>query len=374
MEQKYNPLFESFAFRSGVEVKNRLVMAPMTHSSSNEDGTVSDVELDYYARRSEGVGMVITACIYVTPNGKGFPGEFAGDSDAMIPGLTRLANTIKEKGAKAILQIFHGGRRVPPALVPNGDVVSASAVAATESPDVVPRELTHEEIESIIRDFGETTRRAALAGFDGVEIHGANTYLLQQFYSPHSNRRNDQWGGDIDRRLAFPLAVVDEVKRAAAEHANGPFLVGYRFSPEEPETPGLTMEDTFRLVDELAAKDLDYLHVSLFDYHSKPARGADDSKSRLEWIVERVANRVPLMGVGSVHTADDAIDVQQQGAPLVALGRVLLTDPDWVQKVESGREDEIQPKLSLSSQNKLVIPDGLWRMIASKEGWLTFTE
>ncbi|WP_201006373.1 NADH-dependent flavin oxidoreductase [Paenibacillus glycanilyticus] len=374
MEQKYKPLFESFTFPNGVEVKNRIVMAPMTHSSSNDDGTVTDAELEYYARRSEGAGMVITACIYVSPNGKGFPGEFAGDSDAMIPGLTRLAETIKAKGAKAILQIFHGGRRVPPALVPNGDVVSASAVAATESPDVVPRELKHEEIEAIIRDFGETTRRAALAGFDGVEIHGANTYLLQQFYSPHSNRRNDQWGGDIDRRLTFPLAVVDEVKRAAAEHAKGPFLVGYRFSPEEPETPGLTMEDTFRLLDELAQKDLDYLHVSLFDFRSKPARGADDSKTRLEWIAERVAGRVPVIGVGSIHSADDAIEAQQTGIPLVAIGRVLLTDPDWVQKVEEGREDEIQSRLSLSSQKKLVIPDGLWHMLTAREGWLSFTD
>ncbi|ACT00002.1 NADH-dependent flavin oxidoreductase [Paenibacillus sp. JDR-2] len=374
MEQNYKPLFESFTFPSGVEVKNRIVMAPMTHSSSNDDGTVTDAELEYYARRSEGAGMVITACIYVTPNGKGFPGEFAGDSDAMIPGLARLAETIKARGAKAILQIFHGGRRVPPALVPNGDVVSASAVAATESPDVVPRELKHEEIEAIIRDFGETTRRAALAGFDGVEIHGANTYLLQQFYSPHSNRRNDQWGGDIDRRLTFPLAVVDEVKRAAAEHAKGPFLVGYRFSPEEPETPGLTMEDTFRLLDELAQKDLDYLHVSLFDFRSKPSRGADDSKTRLEWVAERVAGRVPVIGVGSINSADDAIEAQQTGIPLVAIGRVLLTDPDWVQKVETGREDEIQSRLSLSSQKKLVIPDGLWRMLTAREGWLPFTD
>lgn len=374
MEQKYKPLFESFTFPSGVKVKNRIVMAPMTHSSSNDDGTVTDAELEYYARRSEGAGLVITACIYVTPNGKGFPGEFAGDSDEMIPGLTRLAETIKAKGAKAILQIFHGGRRVPPALVPNGDVVSASAVAATESPDVVPRELKHEEIQAIIRDFGETTRRAALAGFDGVEIHGANTYLLQQFYSPHSNRRNDQWGGDIDRRLTFPLAVVDEVKRAAAEHAKGPFLVGYRFSPEEPETPGLTMEDTFRLVDELAQKELDYLHVSLFDFRSKPARGADESKTRLEWIAERVAGRIPVIGVGSIHSADDAVEAWNTGIPLVAIGRVLLTDPDWVQKVEEGREDEIQSRLSLSSQKRLVIPDGLWRMLTAREGWLPFTD
>ncbi len=106
MDTKYKPLFEIFKFKSGIQLKNRIVMAPMTNFSSHEDGTVSDAEVSYYARRSNGVGMVITACTYVTPNGKGFQGEFAGDRDEMIPSLRRLAETIKEQGAKAVLQIF----------------------------------------------------------------------------------------------------------------------------------------------------------------------------------------------------------------------------------------------------------------------------
>ncbi|MFC4103270.1 NADH-dependent flavin oxidoreductase [Paenibacillus xanthanilyticus] len=374
MNPTYQPLFESFRFKSGVELNNRLVMAPMTNFSSDEHGNVTDAEVSYYERRSDGVGLVITACTYVTENGKGFQGEFAGHKDEFIPSLSRLAKAIQAKGAKAILQIFHGGRQVPPALVPNGDVVSASAVGSDQNPGVTPRELTDAEIESIIRDFGETTRRAIAAGYDGVEIHGANGYLIQQFFSPHSNRREDRWGGNLENRLAFPLAVVREVKRVVAEHAKQPFAIGYRFSPEEQETPGITMEETFRLLDALSAEELDYLHVSLMEYDSKPRRGADESKSRLAWILDRVAGRVPVMGVGSIKTPDDAIKAIETGAPLVALGRELIIEPDWVRKVKEGREADIATTLTKDDQERLVVPDPLWQAIIHTPGWFPVVE
>jgi 2,4-dienoyl-CoA reductase-like NADH-dependent reductase (Old Yellow Enzyme family) len=369
MNSKYRPLFESFTFSNGIQLDNRIVMAPMTNFSSNPDGTVSDQEVEYYVRRSKGVGMVITACTYVTANGKGFPGEFAGDRDEMIPSLKRLATAIQENGAKAVLQIFHGGRLCPPELVPDGDVVSASAVAAEKEGAPVPRALTDAEIESIIRDFGETTRRAIEAGYDGVEIHGANGYLIQQFFSPHSNRREDRWGGSLEKRLSFPLAVVDEVKRVVSEYAKEPFLVGYRFSPEEPETPGITMADTLRLVDALADKQLDYLHVSLMNFWSKPRRGVKDTRPRIELIKEQAGDRVPVIGVGSIRTADDALKALQTGIPLIALGRELIIDPDWVEKVKEGRENEIVTKLSKNDQDRLVIPDPLWQAIINTPGW-----
>jgi 2,4-dienoyl-CoA reductase-like NADH-dependent reductase (Old Yellow Enzyme family) len=230
--------------------------------------TVSDAEIKYYERRSNGVGMVITACTNVSANGKGFDGEFAGDSDEMIPSLRRLASAIKENGAKAILQIFHGGRQALPEVIPNGDVVSASAVPAEGEGKPIPRALSETEIETIIRHLGETARRAIEAGFDGVEIHGANGYLIHQFFSPHSNRREDRWGGTLEKRLTFPMAVEDEVKKVVSTHAKEPFIVGYRFSPKEPETPGFTMADTLVLVDALADKNLDYL----MDFWSTPRR------------------------------------------------------------------------------------------------------
>lgn len=375
MNPKYNPLFEPFTLRSGVPLKNRLIMAPMTNFSSNPDGTVSDAEIRYYARRSNGVSMVITACTYTTPNGKGFQGEFAGVSDEMIPSLRRLATAIKEQGAKAVLQIFHGGRMCPPELVPDGEIVSASVIPAEQEGANTPRALTDQEIKNIIRDFGETTRRAIEAGYDGVEIHGANGYLIQQFFSPHSNRREDDWGGDVTRRMRFPLAIVDEIKKVVSAHAKQPFLIGYRFSPEEPETPGITMADTFQLIDALAEQDLDYLHVSLMDFWSAPRRGSGNTtKSRIELIQERVGNRVPIMGVGSLHTADDVLKAMHTGIPLVALGRGLIMEPDWVMKVEQGQESDIRTTLSKDDQAQLVVPDPLWQAIINTPGWFPVVE
>ena len=373
-EETMNPsnqkFFSPYTFNNGVELKNRIIMAPMTNFSSNPDGTVSEEELAYYARRSKDVSMVITACTYVTPNGKGFHNEFAGDRDEMIPSLSQLAKTIQSQGAKAILQIFHGGRTCPPELVPHGDIVSASAVPAEVAGAKTPRALTETEVEEIVDAFGETARRAIEAGYDGVEIHGANGYLIQQFFSPHSNQREDRFGGSVEKRMTFPLAIVDKIKSVVKEHADDSFIVGYRFSPEEAETPGITMADSLKLVDTLAEKDLDYLHVSLQHFLSKARRGVEDvNKTRIDYLLETIDNRVPLIGVGSIYSAEDARKAFETGVPLLALGRELIIDPDWVQKVAEGREDEIVTEINKDKQEELVVPVPLWNVIMNTPGW-----
>nr|WP_145160044.1 NADH-dependent flavin oxidoreductase [Paenibacillus terrae] len=368
MNPKYQPIMEPYRFKNGVEVKNRVVLAPMTISYSRQNGTITDDVIAYYESRSNGVGMAVTGSAIVTSSGKVFGGEIAADHDDRIPSLQRLAAAMKKRGAKAILQIFHGGREALPEAVPNGEIVSASAIAK-EGQSVIPRALEDQEILEIIRAFGASTRRAIEAGFDGVEIHGANRFLIQQFFSPYTNRRDDRWGGNLDKRMAFPLAIVDEVNRAVAEHAKRPFLVGYRFSPEEEMTPGITMADTLRLVDALANKNLDYLHVSLMDFWSKPRRGVEDNRSRMEMIDELAGQRVPLIGVGSIRTPDEALRALQSGVPLIALGRELIIDPDWVEKVTQGRESEIRTEITLHDQEKLGIADPLWHKIVHTPGW-----
>jgi len=374
MNPKYQPLMEPYRFKNGVEVNNRLVLAPMTIASSQQEGKLSDEELAYYESRSNGVGMAVTGSAYVTPDGKVFDGELGVDRDDKIPTLRTLAATMKKSGAKAILQIFHGGRECPPEVVPNGKIVSASAVAK-EGSNAIPRALEDQEIVEIVRAFGAATRRAIEAGFDGVEIHGANRFLIQQFFSPFTNRRDDRWGGSIDKRMAFPLAVVDEVRKAAAEHAKGPFLVGYRFSPEEEMTPGITMADTLKLADSLADKGLDYLHVSLMDFWSKPRRGVEDTRSRMELIHELVGGRVPVIGVGSIRTPDEALRALQSGiAPLIALGRALIIDPDWVRKLAQGQEGEIRTEITLNDRDRLGISDSLWQQIVHTPGWFPIAD
>ena len=161
--------------------------------------------------------------------GKAFPGQPSVAHDSDLEGLKRLAKVMKKNGAKAVVQIHHGGAQALPNLTPNGDVAAPSPISMKsfgeqEAHDA--REITVEEIHESIKAFGEATRRVIEAGFDGVEIHGANHYLIHQFVSPYYNRREDEWGQD---RLKFALSVVDEVTSTVKTHADESFIVGYRF-------------------------------------------------------------------------------------------------------------------------------------------------
>lgn len=370
VKQKYDKIFKEFTFPSGVKVKNRIMVAPMTHYSSEESGEISARELAYYKERTGGVGTFITACAYVSKDGKGFPGQFSIDDDKFIPGLKKLAQTIQANGTKAIIQIYHGGRQSPPQLLPDQQPVSASAVAAEREGAAVPREMTVDEINNTIAAFGEATRRAIEAGFDGVEIHGANTYLLQQFFSPHSNRREDQWGGSLENRMKFPLAIVESVQKTVEEYATNPFIVGYRISPEEGSNPGIQLDDTLQFVDTLADQGLDYLHVSVNHFWNGSFLEKDKTESRITKIHDKIGNRIPVVGVGSLHTPDEVLDALETGVPFIALGRELLMEPKWVEKVLAGEEDQIRNTLSRNAQEELVIPDPLWDRLMNVKGWL----
>lgn len=145
--------------------------------------------------------------------------------------------------------------------------------------------------------------------------------------------------------------------------------MGYRLSPEEEMTPGITMADTLKLIDALANQNLDYLHVSLMNFWSKPRRGVEDNRSRMEIIYELVGQRVPVIGVGSIYTPDEALRALQSGVPFIALGRELIIDPDWVEKITQGKESEIRTELTLNDQEQLGISDPLWQKIINTPGW-----
>lgn len=371
MNPKYNPLFEPFTFPNGGTIPNRVLMAPMTTNSSFENGMVTGDELRYYARRSQGLGAVITSCAHVLENGR-FAGSPSAASDKRIESLAKLARTIQGNGAKAILQIFHVGRMGSRRALRGEQTVSASAVAPLREGAETPRELTAAEVEEVIHAFGEATRRAILAGFDGVELHGANTYLIQQFFSPHSNRREDEWGGSLEKRLRFPLAVVAAAQQAVKEHADKPFILGYRLSPEEVEEPGITLDDTLVLLDRLKSTGLDYLHISTGSYKQPSLRNKQDKTPILEPIVQAVGNEIPLIGVGAIHTPGDAAAAMEMGLPLVAIGRQLLVEPDWVQKVQEGREGEIRMAIRAEDREDIAFPDEMWEYVKSRPGWVPF--
>jgi 2,4-dienoyl-CoA reductase-like NADH-dependent reductase (Old Yellow Enzyme family) len=341
----------------------------MTTYASNPDGTITDAEIEFLRRRSRGVGMAMTAACYVINHGHTFDGQWSCASDDMIPSLRSAANAIRQGGAVAILQIHHGGRLAPSSILGH-QPLAPSAVTAERPGAEMPREMTELEIEQTIRAFGAAARRAIVAGFDGVEIHGANGYLLQQFFSPHSNRRGDQWGGSVENRAAFPIAVLEEVREVVRSNAYRPFSIGYRLSPEERENPGITMEETLQLVEGLAACRPDWIHVSTGDYFGGSIRDDHDRRTRAGMIAERVAGKTMVIGVGSVVDPNDAALVLEDGASLVALGRALVMEPEWVEKVAAGEEGSIRACLPSDGVDTLTIPPRMYSRMAGRPGWL----
>ncbi|MCK8058134.1 MULTISPECIES: NADH-dependent flavin oxidoreductase [unclassified Fusibacter] len=357
-------LFETYKL-NGLELRNRIVMAPMTTWSGNSDGTISEAELAYYKIRSEGCGMVITATTYLDPYGKGFKGQFYAGDDQMLPSLSKLASAIKSGGAKAILQVFHAGRKSSVEDMPDGNTRSASDVPGNRTGENVPVPMTKEEINSLLDSFYDATLRAQKAGFDGIEIHGANTYLIQQFFSPHANIRTDEWGGSLEKRARLPLAIVKATLKAKEDIGDDAFIVGYRFSPEENHTPGITLEDTEYLVNRLCETDLDYLHISLGDFRQESLRG--EPVNVLNRVLEMIKNRKPLIGVGSVFCIEDAQALMEDGVDLVALGRQLLVDPKTVEKWSRGERANLYYR---PDDEALMIPKALNDVIIRNHGWL----
>lgn len=361
MNKKYEKLFETVTLSNGVELKNRFVLAPLTHISSNDDGTISDVEIPYIEKRSKDVGLAINAASNVNDIGKAFPGQPSVAHDSDIEGLKRLAQAMKKNGAKALVQIHHGGAQALANLTPNGDVVAPSPITLKsfgQQHEHDAREITPEEIEQTIKDFGEATRRVIEAGFDGVEIHGANHYLIHQFVSPYYNRRNDEWSD----HMKFPTAVIDEVLKAKSEYASDDFIVGYRLSPEEAESPGISMEITEQLINTITEKSIDYVHISLGDIHSTTREGKYAGQERLKLIHQWVDGRIPVIGVGSVFTADDALDaIESTGVELVALGREILLDYNFISKIQEVKEDEILSEFDPHREDKHELTPNLWK-------------
>lgn len=364
MNNKYRPLFETTLLPNGSELKNKFVLAPLTHVSSNDDGSVSDSEIEYMRKRSKGVGLSISAASNVTDVGQAFPGQPSIAHDSDVEGLRRLATGMKENGAKAIVQIHHGGAQAIPRLTPNSDSIAPSPITMQSFDETEPhdsREITEGEIEDTIKAFGDATRRAAEAGFDGVEIHGANHYIIHQFVSPYFNKRTDKWGDD---RYSFAMAIVDEVIKAKEQYAGRDFIIGYRFSPEEPQSPGITMEITEILLKKLIEKPLDYLHVSLGQVHSKTREGKYEGIERIELLHKWIDGRMPLIGVGSVFTADEALTAVEGGnLELIALGRALLLDYNFVEKIKDGKEDEITNVFDPNKEDKYALPEPLWNQL-----------
>ena len=367
MNPKYAPLFQTYTLNNGVTIKNRLVVAPMTHFGSQADGLISDQERTFLSNRAGDMGMFITAATLVQKDGKAFHGQPEATGEHCLDSLKETAQILQQQGAKAILQIHHGGSKAIDELLDGLDKISASASEAEHA-----REATAEEVEALIASYAQAADLALRAGFDGVEIHGANGYLIQQFYSAQSNRRNDQWGGSLENRMRFPLAVIDAVVAVREKHQRNDFIIGYRFSPEELGDDGLTMTETGALIDALVQKPLQYLHVSLWEFDKKIRRGGDTAQTRMQFIHERINGKLPLIGVGNLFTADQILAAYETGwAEFIALGKTVMINPHIATQIHEGREDEIETQLDPTRADHYGLPDTLWGFASSgTQSWL----
>ena len=367
MNPKYAPLFQTYTLNNGVTIKNRLAVAPMTHFGSQADGLISDQERTFLSNRAGDMGLFITAATLVQKDGKAFHGQPEATGEHCLDSLKETAQILQQQGAKAILQIHHGGSKAIDDLLDSLDKISASASEAEHA-----REATEKEVGALIASYAQAADLALRAGFDGVEIHGANTYLIQQFYSAQSNRRNDQWGGSLENRMRFPLAVIDAVVAVREKHQRNDFIIGYRFSPEEPGDDGLTMTETGALIDTLVQKPLQYLHVSLWEFDKKIRRGGDTAQTRMQFIHERINGKLPLIGVGNLFTADQILAAYETGwAEFIALGKTVMINPHIATQIREGREDEIETQLDSTRTDHYGLPDTLWSSTSSgTQSWL----
>ncbi|MBT61077.1 MAG: NADH:flavin oxidoreductase [Euryarchaeota archaeon] len=315
---------DSFEFRRGGLVsKNRAVLAAMTNKQSNEDGTLSDEEIRWLARRAnDGFGITTTAAANVTEKGRGWEGEMGVWSDIHLPGLTRMANELNNAGTISLVQLFHGGMRAPFKL--NGvQPVSASENTESGMDGLMTRSLTDEEVHSMVKSFTDAAVRCEKAGFHGVEIHGAHSYLICQFLGTVTNRRIDDWGGDLQGRSRFLQAIISSVREATGDD----FLIVVRISPII-EKHGITLEDSLELASILCEMDIDALHISCWDVFQS-VDGDEHGSNITRRFYDVLHNRLPLISTGAVWSSSDAQWLMQQGADLIGVGRAGIAHPDW---------------------------------------------
>lgn len=368
-------------FNCGREMANRFAIAPLTTNSSHTDGTATESEIDFVRRRAAtGFGMTISSAAYVAEDGRSWQG-IGASHDGHLDSLRQLAGVMRAAGGLAILQIYDGGRISRPDLIGENAMRAPSAIASLRPGAQTPRAMTGDEVEDLIARFRNAAALARKAGFDGVEIHGANHYTVHQFFSPRANQRSDRWGGTLAKRMTFPLAVAQAVREAL-----GPDLIaGYRVTPFEAEADGYTLEDAKLLCDELAKLNLDYISISLDDFRrSRPmgetrvySKPIEDSKTPAESpipvIARVVAGRCAVMASGGIKTRADAEEALGMGADVLAIGRIVIVDPEWLAKVRSNTETAILaglPRDETEIATALSIPTPMVTYLLSRPGWL----
>ncbi len=328
-------LFSPFVV-GGLTLKNRLTMAPTYLGYAGEGGTVSPMLLDHYRlmARSKAAMVVVENSTVDFAQGSGSPRTIRADTDENLDGLKQLADMIKTEEVLACLQINHAGRFAAAA-----EPVAPSAVEVFGR---TPRALDKDEIALIGDRFAGAALRAQKAGFDMVEVHGGTGYLVSQFLSPRTNKRTDEYGGSLENRQRFPLEVVAEIKAAV-----GDFPVGYRFLADEWLPDGLSLDESVPFAKALAAAGIAYISVMGGTYESFSLPDIIAKSKQPAYMLDLAAAvkqpvNVPVISAGRFSSGEVAEKALAEGhTDLIGLARVLWADPEWPEKVRTGRESDI---------------------------------
>jgi 2,4-dienoyl-CoA reductase-like NADH-dependent reductase (Old Yellow Enzyme family) len=311
-------LFEPVTFLRGKPMKNRFMLAPLTNCQSHQDGRLSNAEQHWLTMRAQGgFGLVSTCAAYVQAIGQGFVGQLGVFGDQHIEGLRGLSGALHAEDTVAIVQLHHAGIRAP------RELIHATPVGPSEDAKSQARALTVAEIETLIEDFASAAKRAELAGFDGIELHGAHGYLLCLFLSKQYNRRKDQYGGSLDNRARILFSILAAVRARCRKD----FIVGVRLSPERF---GVELREIRELAQRLIdTGEIDFLDLSLWDCFKEPEEAGLKGQTLMSYFTELDRKGVRIGVAGKIHDPKDAERVLEMGADFAILGRVAILHHDY---------------------------------------------
>lgn len=313
-------LLESLELK-GLTLKNRIVMPPMHTGLATNVGGVTNQLIEHYTRRLKSLGLLIIEHSYISLEGKLTEKQLGIYNDSLVPGLKKLVSSVHATGTPVVIQINHAGGRT------SMEVTGTEPVAPSTGTN--SRELQVEEIKALPLEFAKAAERAIKAGFDGVEVHGAHGFLLNQFYSPLTNRRNDEYGRSLENRIRLPLEVVKRVKQKVGEKK-----LLYRLGADDLDLKGTQIEDSQKFAVKLEEAGVDIIDVSGGLCGSRPSH-LQEKQGYFTFQAQQIktAVKTPVIGVGGIKEPEYADKlIRENKIDLVAVGRGLLKDPDWALK------------------------------------------
>lgn len=334
-------LFESYNL-AGIELKNRLVRSATYEKRADIDGFVTDALIEFYKDLAEGgVGLIITGNALVHTSGRSVPQMICIHNDHYIDKLRLLTDAVHRHEGKIAIQLVHGGRQCFPVLLGGQQPIAPSEVY-DPSTKVTPREMTNEEIWETIDAFGDAARRAMYAGFDGIQIHGAHGYLISEFLSPHTNRREDYWGGDEERRFHF----LEETYKAMRKEVGDNYPILIKMNGDDFVENGLKPEESLKIAKRLEELGIDAIEVSggMYESGTKTAQLNILKTEQEAYFINssrlfKQELHIPVILVGGIRSRSVAKDALKKGdADLVSISRPLIREPDLPNKFMAGKD------------------------------------